>query len=120
MNINDEQFAAEEEYYNNEDKGIQYLEKEIPLLVDNWHEMLMQTQSDILKGDHLSRRFAPSLTSWLTQFIEPDMPKIDNEESDDNEEKYTSKKNKTKCKIAYADNSSSYNTHYPKRTSNGK
>ena len=109
---------SDDECYKNEDTIIEFIESEIPKVVNEWHEMLMYTQSTILKDDYVRKRFAPTLCNWITQYIEPINPEEKNNEDDHEQEQF--KKTKVKHKYAYAHNQSSHKTHYPKRTSNGK
>ena len=109
---------SEDEYYKNEDTIIEFIETEIPKVVNEWHEMLMQTQSTILKDDNVKKRFSPYLCNWITQYIEPEKPV--NENSEEETLLSSSSKTKVRHKYAYAHAKSTYNTHYSKRGNKGK
>ena len=114
MKAHENEFAIEDEYNNNEEEGRLYLDEEIPILVKHWHEMLMHTKTDILKGDYLSQRVSPNLSTWVTQFISPNQPMYIVEDCHEKDENYN-KKHGQQCKIAYSQSNSSYNNHYTKR-----
>lgn len=109
---------SEDEYYKKEDTIIEFIDTEIPKVVNEWHEMLMQTQSTILKDDYIKKRFSPYLCNWITQYIEPEQP-VDKNCEEDKLLGSTSKTN-VRHKYAYAHAQSTYNTHNSKRSSNGK